>query len=197
MSIIPLSYYRQSDVVFIARDLLGKKLCTQIDGEKCCGIITETEAYRGWGDKACHASGNRRTERNKVMYEDGGHSYVYLCYGIHHLFNIVTNVQNEADAVLVRAIEPVEGIETMLKRRNKSKVDKSLSSGPGTLSQALGIDRSHYGLPLNSEELWLEDIGYNPQNIIETTRIGVDYAGDDALLPWRFYIEDSIWVSKR
>src|SRR5690606_13850940 len=137
MSKIPLSYYQHSDVVFLAKDLIGKKICTFFNDEFTSGIITETEAYSGRGDKACHANAGRRTRRTEVMYQPGGLAYVYLCYGIHHLLNFVTNQEDLADAILIRAIEPIDGIDVMLKRRNKSKLDKTLSSGPGTLSQAL------------------------------------------------------------
>lgn len=197
MDKIPLSYYQSDDVVAIAKDLIGKKLCTNIEGIYTSGIITETEAYRGWGDKACHAHNNRRTNRTEIMYRSGGVAYVYLCYGLHHLFNIITNKEGNADAVLIRAIEPAEGIEDMLIRRNRKKLDKHLTTGPGKVSQALGISREHYGLDLNSENIWLEE-GKKviETEIITTTRIGVEYAKEDALLPWRFYMKDSKWISK-
>ncbi|WP_417590634.1 DNA-3-methyladenine glycosylase [Owenweeksia hongkongensis] len=198
MNPLPPSYYQNDDVVFLAKDLLGKKLCTNINGQFTSGIITETEAYCGRNDKACHANNGKRTKRTEVMFQEGGKAYVYLCYGIHNLFNVTSNVNGLADAILVRAIQPVDGIEIMLERRNKSKLDKTLSSGPGTLSQALGIDRNFYGLDLTGPDIWIENsttkIAHS--EIVASTRIGVDYAREDALRPWRFYIKNSIWVSK-
>jgi len=193
----PLSktYFENENVVFLAKDLIGKQLSTCIDGVLTSGIITETEAYAGQGDKACHAHLGRFTKRTKVMYESGGITYVYLCYGIHHLFNIVTNTKGNADAILVRAIEPTLGIDIMQERRGKSKVDKTLTSGPGNISKALGISKTYNSLSVTSENIWIEDIGHNPSNIKETTRIGIDYAGEDAALPWRFYDKDSKFVS--
>lgn len=193
----PLSktYFENDDVVFLAKDLIGKQLTTHINGVITSGIITETEAYAGQGDKACHAHLGRFTKRTKVMYESGGIAYVYLCYGIHHLFNIVTNTKGNADAILVRAIEPTLGIDIMQERRGKSKVDKTLTSGPGNISKALGISKSHNTQSVTSDNIWIDDIGYKPSNIKETTRIGIDYAGEDAELPWRFYDKDSKFVS--
>lgn len=199
MNPLPLSYYQNDDVVFLAKDLLGKKLCTKIDGKLTSGIITETEAYCGRNDKACHANNGKRTARTEVMFQQGGKSYVYLCYGVHNLFNITSNIDGLADAILVRAIQPLDGVEIMLERRNKTSLHKSLSSGPGTLTKALAIDRSFYGADLQGPDIWIEDIGQqlSPSEVVETTRIGVDYAGEDSLRPWRFYIKDSDWVSKR
>ena len=199
MSKLPLSYYQQEDVVFLARDLIGKKLCTCINGDFTAGIITETEAYRGWGDRACHAHSGRRTPRTEIMYQNGGVAYMYLCYGIHHLFNIITNKDESADAVLVRAIEPPDGIDTMLRRRNMDEIKPRLSSGPGSMSKSLGLELIHYGEPLDGEMIWVEKVSekLHSDKIIATTRIGIDYAGEDALLPWRFYKADSAFVSKR
>ena len=199
MKPLPISYYQHPDVVHLAKDVLGKKLCTNIHGNFTSGIITETEAYCGRNDKACHANNNRRTSRTEVMFQSGGRAYVYLCYGIHNLFNITTNANGLADAILIRAIEPLEGIETMLERRGKLKLDKTLTAGPGSLSKALGIDRSHYGLPLDSSSLWLEESEESifQSDIVSTSRVGVEYAGEDALKPWRFYLRNSKFVSKR
>jgi len=193
----PLSktYFENENVVFLAKDLIGKQLSTCIDGVLTSGVITETEAYAGQGDKACHAHLGRFTKRTKVMYESGGIAYVYLCYGIHHLFNIVTNTKGNADAILVRAIQPTLGMDIMQERRGKSKMDKTLTSGPGNISKALGISKTYNSLSVTSENIWIEDIGHNPSNIKETTRIGIDYAGEDAALPWRFYDKDSKFVS--
>ncbi len=199
MKKIPRSYFQNNNVVFLAKDLIGKKICTYFNDVLTSGIITETEAYSGRNDKACHANAGRRTNRTEIMYQRGGVAYVYLCYGIHHLLNFVTNDEDIADAILVRAIEPVDGVETMLSRRNKRKPDKTLTSGPGTLSQALGITTANYGMELDSDHLWLEEAPdlVKPEDIESTTRIGIDYAGEDALLPWRFYLKSSDFVSKR
>lgn len=197
--VLPASYFQQKDVVALARDLVGKKLITNFNHKITAGIITETEAYRGWGDKACHAHLNRKTKRTEIMYHPGGVAYVYLCYGIHHLFNIVTNTENHADAVLIRALEPAQGLQTMLERRGLSAVEPRVSSGPGNLSQAMGINTQHYGKPLEkSENIWLEKgIIIDYQNIISRKRVGISYAEEDADLPWRFYNKQSNYVSIR
>lgn len=195
---LPRSFYQRDDVVQISRDLIGKVLCTKVDGVLTTGKIVETEAYDGRNDKACHAHMNRRTKRTEVMYGKPGHAYVYLCYGIHNLFNIVTNNEGLADAVLVRAIEPLEGIEEMLVRRNKEKLQPSVGNGPGIISQALGITREHYGVDLLGNTIWIEDRGFEfaEKEIEASPRIGVDYAGEDARLPWRFTVKGSRWISK-
>ena len=182
----------------LAKDLIGKKIYTNFNDSLTSGIITETEAYNGRTDKACHAHLNRRTKRTEIMYHKGGVAYVYLCYGIHHLLNFVTNKEDLADAILIRAIEPIDGIETMMDRRKKSKFDKTLTSGPGTLSQAMGITTKNNGIVLSSDKLWLEEAAFpvKEKDITTTTRIGVDYAQEDALLPWRFYLNTSKFVSK-
>lgn len=189
------SYFENPDVVFLARDLIGKQLTTSINRVVTSGIITETEAYAGQGDKACHAHLGKFTKRTKVMYESGGIAYVYLCYGIHNLFNIVTNTEGNADAVLIRAIEPTHGMEIMQERRGKFKIDKSLTSGPGNLTKALGITKFHNESSVVGNDIWIEDIDEKVSNIEETTRIGIDYAEEDAELPWRFYAKDSKFVS--
>ncbi len=182
--VIPLSFYQTGDVVALARSLLGKSLFTRINGELTGGIIIETEAYAGAADKACHSYKNRRTPRNEAMFALGGIAYVYLCYGIHHLLNIITGAENEPVGILLRAIEPTHGIETMLKRRGHPKLP-ALASGPGSLSQALGVTLQHNKISLDSPTLWLED-GPAPRAIRAGPRIGVAYAGEDALLPYRF-----------
>ncbi len=182
MSLTP-SFYTRTDVVTIARELLGKWLMTEIDDVLTGGMIVETEAYKGPEDRACHAYKNRRTPRTEVMFAEGGHAYVYLCYGLHHLFNIVTGPRDLPHAVLVRALLPDCGIEEMTRRRGKGK---PLTAGPGALCQALGINRAHSGLSLLKGPIWIEERGFIPQEIIVTPRIGIDYAGPDALLPWRF-----------
>lgn len=183
-------FYTHTDVVQIARKLLGKELVTYIDGELTSGIITETEAYNGIVDKASHAYNGRYTPRTKTMYEEGGIAYVYLCYGIHHLFNVVTNVQGIPHAVLIRNMQPRRGLNTQLQRRGRQQVDKTFSTGPGTLSQALGINRVHNGANLLGETIWIEDTGGEvlDADVMITPRIGVDYAGNDAQLPYRFLV---------
>jgi DNA-3-methyladenine glycosylase len=200
MKKLPLSYYQQDDVVAVAKDLIGKKIVSNIDGKYCSGIITETEAYRGVLDKACHAHLGRFTDRTKIMYENGGVAYVYLCYGIHNLFNIITNTDAQADAILIRAAEPLEGIDHMLQRRGKDKLDKTLTSGPGNFSKAFGLDRSHYGADLTGDLVWIEKLEksrFRESGIAISKRIGIDYAEEDADLPWRFYLADSKYISKR
>lgn len=194
--ILPPSFYLNEDVVQVAKDLLGKVIITKIDGITTSGIITETEAYAGVTDKASHAYGGRRTNRTEIMYTKGGVAYVYLCYGIHHLFNVVTNVQDIPHAVLIRAIEPVKGIDAMLQRRKKTNLQPLLTSGPGAMSMALGIHTSHTGLSLAKGIITILDEDINVGDIVATTRIGVDYAKEDALLPYRFYIAGNKYISK-
>ncbi len=195
---IPLSYYQQTDVLFLAKNLLGKLLVTQVEGKLCGAMITETEAYRGRDDKASHAYNGRRTARTEIMYALGGKSYVYLCYGIHRLFNIVTNAEDVADAVLVRAVQPVFGVEEMLKRRKQNALTKAVSSGPGTLTQALGIGKTHNHLSLTGNHIWLEEFqSFAEKDIVASPRIGIDYAEEDAALPWRFYPKNNPYISKK
>jgi DNA-3-methyladenine glycosylase len=187
---LPQSFFENEDVVELAKKLLGKRIVTKIDGVITSGIITETEAYAGVDDRASHAHGGRLTERTKTMYEKGGVSYVYLCYGIHHLFNFVTNKKGVPHAILLRAIQPEKGIKWMLMRRNKIKVDKTLCAGPGTVSQALGITTKMNGELLSGKKIWVEETGIvvKPEEILAGPRIGVDYAGKDAKLPYRFVV---------
>lgn len=193
------TFYQGDDVVQIAKLLLGKKLNTRINGLHTAGIITEVEAYAGTNDKACHAHNGKRTQRTAVMYRPGGLAYVYFCYGIHHLFNVVTNMEGKADAVLIRAIEPITGYGDMQKRRGMSTLNYKMTSGPGTLTSALGINTNdHYGVDLQGEEIWIEDAEQiNDNYIAASKRIGVEYAEEDALKPWRFYIKDNPWISKK
>lgn len=190
------SFFEKSDVTLIARQLIGKQLVSNEKGVITSGIIVETEAY-SWKEKGCHAYNNKRTERTEIMYASGGRAYVYLCYGMYNLFNVVTNKQDKAEAVLIRAIEPLRGIEHMRKRRGNIK-DNQLTSGPGKLTQALGISRKHNGIHLDDEHIWIEEgIKVKPAQIVTSSRIGIDYAGEDANLPWRFYLRDNIWISKK
>ena len=198
LSKLPLSYYLNDDVLHLSQDLLGKFLYTNMDGNLCGGMIVETEAYRAPQDKASHAYGLKKTKRNKVMYSKGGVCYVYLCYGIHHLFNVVTNSEGVPHAILIRAIEPIDGIDMMLKRRKKDTLDYTLSNGPGTLSVSLGIVKEMNGLELSGPKVWLEDKGVKIEksDIEKTPRIGIAYAGEDAKKPWRYIIRKSPWISK-
>ncbi len=197
MKKLPVSFYQRENVLEIAKELLGKLLVTKQDSTITSGRIVEVEAYNGIIDKASHAFGGRRTARNEIMYANGGVAYVYLCYGIHHLFNVVTNAREIPHAILIRALEPVKGIETMLHRVGKKKFDHTLTRGPGNLSKALGIVTKHSGCSLRSKELFIADDGFSPdkKNIIASPRIGVDYAGEDALLYYRFFIKDNPFVS--
>lgn len=190
-------FYQRENVLSIARDLLGKVLLTRINGQVTGGVIVETEAY-SWRERGCHAYGSRKTARNEVMFREGGCAYVYLCYGIHYLFNVVTNVGDVPEAVLIRALEPVDGVELMRMRRQPVRKDLHLTSGPGKLTRALGIERSFNGKSLLGDEIWIEDRGakLSRSKIVASERIGIDYAGDDARLPWRFTVRDNVWVSK-
>lgn len=196
---LPPSFYRQPDVVSVARQLVGKVLCTARGDERTSGIITETEAYCGRGDRASHAHDGNRTDRTESMYRPGGIAYVYLCYGIHHLFNVVTNVEGKADAVLIRAIKPVEGIPVMLRRRNADSLRPALTAGPGRLSQALAITTGDDTTSLTGDTIWIEDRNLPASNeeLVATSRIGVHYAEEDANLPWRFYPRDNRWISQK
>lgn len=186
-------FYLQTDVVSVAQQLLGKVLVTHFDGQRTAGLITETEAYRASDDRACHAYNNRRTPRTEVMFAEGGHAYVYLCYGIHHLFNVVTAPRDQAHAVLIRAVQPIEGVEVMLKRRNKTQANKRLTTGPGAVGQALGLRTAHSGQNMLAPDspIWIEELpphARKPFQIAVGKRIGVDYAGECADWPWRFWI---------
>ena len=195
--IVEKEFYLGNDVIRIAQGLLGKVLYTRVNGELTSGIIVETEAYRGATDRASHAFPNRKTKRNRIMFEEGGRAYVYMIYGIYFLFNIVTNKTEIADAILIRALEPVEGLKIMMGRRNKNNLDR-ITSGPGILSQAMGIDLNMYGEDLTGSKIWLEYPEKNQSSlpVTQTYRIGVDYAGEDSKLPWRFYFTGNPWVSK-
>ena len=190
MSKLPKSFYLREDVIQIAQDLLGKYLFTNVDNQLTGGMIIEVEAYQAPEDKASHAHDNRRTKRTETMFAEGGIAYVYLCYGIHSLFNVITNQADIPHAILIRAIQPLEGIEIMLERRKKKKLDKTLTSGPGSLSQALGINCSHDATDLAGNLIWIEDrnVKVKPNQILATPRIGIDYAEEYVSKPWRFVL---------
>lgn len=198
MAKLPFSFYQYEDVNALAVRLLGKQLFTLVDGELTGGTIVETEAYKGVIDKASHAYGGRFTPRTKVMYNSGGLSYVYLCYGIHHLFNVVTAPQGTPHAVLIRGLEPLTGIDVMLRRRNMDLLRPNLTAGPGALAKAMGIDKLLNEKDLQGDEIWIEDTGlkFSEEAIAAVPRVGVDYAEEHALLPWRYYIKGNPYVSK-
>lgn len=186
------------DAVTVGKDILGKIIVKKTaDGRMMSGRITEVEAYMGTTDKASHSYGGRRTKRTEVMYKEGGYSYVFLIYGMYECFNVTVGREGDPQAVLIRGVEPLENKNFMWEKR-KVKKEKDISNGPGKLTKALGITREDNGADLvASENIWLEDDGYKVKDIVETTRIGIDYAEEDALKPWRFYIKDSIFVSKK
>lgn len=181
------NYFQKSDTIALSRNLLGKYLVSSVGSVITSGMIVESEAYLGVCDRASHAFGNRRTKRTEVMYMPGGHWYVYLCYGIHSLLNIVTNAANEPHAILIRAIKPEEGIEIMLERRGMIKLTSKLTSGPGTVTQALGITTKLTGEKVD-KTVWIEDRGIiiPSENILASPRVGIAYAKEHALLPYRF-----------
>jgi len=190
------SFYLRNDVVKIAKELLGKVLVTNWNNEHTSGRIVEAEAYAGEIDKASHAW-KGKTARTSVMFEEGGTAYVYLCYGIHEMFNIVTNKNGIPHAILIRAVEPIEGIDIMLRRTGKKMFNETLTRGPGNVGKAFGFHRSQCGLSLQSDELYIADDGYKVDKklIVASPRIGVDYAGEDALLDYRLYIKGNKFVS--
>lgn len=188
---IERAYYLQQDVVKLARDMIGKTLVTAIDDKISSGIITEAEAYAGIRDRASHAYNGRRTRRTEVMYHIGGTAYVYLCYGMHSLFNIVTGDKDVPDAILIRGIKPGNGLEIIRERLQKNIRENDIISGPGRVAKALGIGVAHTGIDLLGNTIWLEynDLSLNQENIQATPRIGIDYAGNDTLLPYRFVLD--------
>lgn len=192
------SFFLRPNVRRISQDLLGKCLCTRIGNNPVTGgIIVETEAYAGPQDRASHAYGNKLTRRTAVMYRRGPLAYVYLCYGLHWLFNIITNIEGIPHAILIRAIQPVKGVDVILARRGREKYDCRLTSGPGAVAQALGINGLHSGESLLGPRIWIEEGIKAPSAIIcSSPRIGVAYAGKDAFLPWRFFIRGNLFVSK-
>lgn len=191
------NFYLQEEVTVIARALLGKLLVTTFDGVRTSVRIVETEAYVAFTDRASHSYGGRRTPRNEHMYGKGGISYVYICYGMHHLMNVVTNRAGIPEAVLIRGAEPVEGLDQMKSRVPASQNLRSITRGPGNLSRALGITKMHSGFDLRGNQLFIADDGwvYAEEEIAASPRIGVESAGADALLPYRFYVRGNPYVS--
>ncbi|MCB0561223.1 MAG: DNA-3-methyladenine glycosylase [Lewinellaceae bacterium] len=201
MTRLSRSFFTREDVLQISRELLGKYLVTDFGAGRTAGRIVEVEAYRAPDDKASHAYGNRYTERTKAMFARGGHAYIYLCYGIHHLFNVVTGEQGMAHAVLIRALEPVENTALMLRRRHMEKTEPRLTAGPGVLSQAMGISRQYTGTDMLDAQspIWIEtrEETVAAEEIIASPRIGVAYAEECAAWEWRFYLRGNRWVSKQ
>ncbi|WP_223652947.1 DNA-3-methyladenine glycosylase [Hymenobacter psoromatis] len=195
---LPPEFYQRPDVLTIARELLGKRVCTRIDNELTTGRIVETEAYRHEGDPSITLHLQRKARQAQALYQPGGHAYLYTVYRVHTLFNITTHDAEHPDAVLIRAIEPLEGQNVMLRRRGLPKLAHNLTAGPGVLSQALGLTPALNGELLTGPRIWLEDAGevVEEGNIIASSRVGLDYAGAKAVaLPWRFRLKDSKWTS--
>lgn len=197
MKKLTTQFYKRTDVLLIAKELIGKIVVTNFNGIFTSARIVETEAYIGLTDRASHSFAGKRTARNEHMYSVAGTAYVYICYGMHHLFNVVTNAANIPDAVLIRAVDPIAGIDTMLKRTGKLKPDNTLTKGPGNAAKALGISKEHSGINLIEDKIYIADDGFKmaETSIGTSRRIGVDGSGDAALLPYRFYIKGNVFVS--
>lgn len=199
VEILPQDYYLTSDVIFLAQNLLGKIIVSEVDGVQTSAKIVETEAYKAPEDRASHAFGNKRTKRTDPVFRRGGIAYIYLCYGIHNLFNIVTGPKDTPHVVLIRAVEPVEGIEVMRSRRVIKQSDIHLTNGPGKWTVAMGIDRAYNSYTLYQESDPVKIINQEAisrDDIISSERIGIAYAGDYAHRPWRFRIRNNRWTSK-
>ena len=194
---LPREFYTRADVLKVARDLLGKKLVVpHRNGGRVAGIIVETEAYRGPEDRASHAFGGRRTNRTETMYGIGGTAYVYFVYGMYYQFNVVTNAEDTPHAILIRALEPVEGLDVM-RRRRTGRSEYELTSGPGRLCIAMGIDRALDNADLLGDRVWIEEsVSISPSDIARGPRIGIDYAEQWVTKPWRFWIKDNPFVSR-
>jgi DNA-3-methyladenine glycosylase len=190
------TFYQDKNVVAMAKRLLGKVLITNLSGGLTSGMIVETEAY-SWRERGCHAFQGHKTKRNAPMFNAGGSSYVYLCYGMYELFNVVTNQAGVAEAVLIRALQPIDG-EALMLERCMAKTNKRITSGPGKLTRALGISRQHNQMDLCGDRIWIEDNGVSGKQFqyCASVRIGLNTAGLDARLPWRFTIKDNQWVSR-
>jgi len=195
---LPPAFFQRPDVLAIARDLLGKHVFTRIDGELTGGRIVETEAYRHEGDPSITLHLQRKARQAQALYQPGGHAYLYTVYRVHTLFNITANAAAYPDAVLIRAIEPLEGTEVMQRRRGLAKVARNLTAGPGVLSQALGLTPALNGELVTGPHVWFEDAGeiIADENVLASSRVGLEYAGEEAVaLPWRFRVKDSKWTS--
>lgn len=192
-------YYQNPDITFLAKDLLGKELHTDFNGHHCIATIVETEAYKAPDDKGSHAYQNLRTNRTEIMFGKGGHAYVYLCYGIHSMVNIVTGPKDHAHAILIRAVEPTNNLSLIRERIKTKKKDLLLGSGPGNVCKAMGIHTKHNGEQLYKKgKIWIEagQESIALHNIVSGPRLGIAYAKEWAHKPWRFYIKDHPSVSK-
>lgn len=191
-------FYQQEDVVRIARNLIGKYLFSNINDGITGGIIVETEAYRGPDDRGSHAHNNRRTPRNEIMYSAGGVVYMYICYGIHDMLNIVTGNKNEPHAVLIRAVQPTAGLDIMRDRRLMYHTDQQLCKGPGALAKAMGLRKSHNGIDLQKDMIWIEDRGlhFTDDQVTTSARVGMNFDGPYKTIPWRFYVTGNRYVSR-
>lgn len=189
-------FYRRADTSGVAKDLLGKILCVQQAEGFCSGRIVETEAYVGIEDRGCHAYGGKRTPRNETMYADGGVCYIYICYGIHQMFNVVTNSENQPHAVLIRALQPLEGLP-LIKERRPGQALENLARGPGLVGQAMGFHVTQNGTSLLGEQFWIEDDdNFDTGSIIESPRVGMNFEGYYKTVPWRFRIGASAYTSR-
>lgn len=191
---LPKDFYDRP-TLDVAEGMIGKVLVRRLDDVRVAGVIVETEAYIGTTDLACHAS-KGRTKRTEVMFGEPGRTYVYLIYGFHHCLNAVTEARDFPAAVLIRAIEPLDGVDTMRRNRSRAVKDNDIGSGPGKLCQAMGIDRSINDISLSGTTLWVEDRNLEPGRIVASPRIGVEYAGEYRDRPWRFFVEDNPHISR-
>ena len=194
---LPRQFYTRTNVLSVARDLLGKLLVVPAsDGTRVSGLIVEAEAYRGPQDRASHAFGGRRTRRTETMYQLGGTAYIFFVYGMYNQFNVVTNDEDIPHAVLIRALQPAEGIE-LIKLRRAGQSERNLTNGPGKLCIALGIDRSLDGSDLMGTKVWIEEgERISRSRIASGPRVGIDYAEEWVDKPWRFWIRDNPFVSR-
>ena len=199
MKKLPYSFYDRDDVIGIARELLGKVILTNINGKKTSGRIVETEAYVAFIDKASHSYKGKKTARNEHMYSAPGTAYIYICYGLHQMMNVVTNKEGIPDAILIRAIEPLSGVQLMQQRTGKATIDYTITRGPGNVGKALGISKNHSGFLLLDDTIYIYDDGFslNGLEVGTSKRIGVESAGKDGLLPYRFYVKGNKYVSGR
>jgi len=199
MPVLPPDFYRRPNPVQIARELLGKHVYSCLDGQLTGGRIVETEAYSHEGDDSMQLHLKRRGTHGRALHEPGGRAYLYQVYNRHTLFNISTNVADKPDTVLIRAIEPLVGLDIMAARRGVVPPDSArLTAGPGLLTQALGITPALSGTDLQGPTLWLEDAGeiVAEPDVLASPRVGLAYAGETAAtLPWRFRLKDSKWIS--
>ncbi len=196
--VLPPSFYQGQPVTELASQLLGCVLFSNVDGDVTAGKIVETEAYWGPEDRGSHAWNGRRTPRNEIMYAAGGLLYMYICYGIHDMVNIVTGPEGSSDALLIRALEPTEGIERMRERRQVHHDDQRLCKGPGALAQAMGLKKTHNGASLQGPFAWIErgPDAVSSTEIAASPRIGMNFEGPYQLVPWRFYLRNNAFVSR-